>query len=152
LPASLCITDVLGVPHKDYSSTPLTKKLGIKEESSVVIVGAPKNLSQLLGNLPPGVKMSTRAKAADVVVVFSTKKADLKKRFATAKKSLDPTGRLWVAYPKKSSDIPTNITFEEAQSIGLAAGLVDNKSAAIDADWSGVQFVYRLKDRPAPKR
>jgi hypothetical protein len=59
---------------------------------------------------------------------------------------------LWVAYPKKSSNIATDITFEEAQKIGLAAGLVDNKSAAFDENWSGVQFVYRLKDRPASKR
>jgi hypothetical protein len=96
--------------------------------------------------------VSARAKAADVIVVFSTKAADLKKRFVAAKKSLEPTGRLWVAYPKKSSNMATDITFAVAQEIGLATGLVDNKSAAIDENWSGVQFVYRLKDRPATKR
>jgi hypothetical protein len=140
------------VPDRAYSSTPLYKKLGIKKESTVVIVRAPKSFSQVLGNLPSGVRVSTRARAAEVIVIFSTKRADLKKRFATAKNSLESNGRLWVAYPKKSSNIATDITFEEAQRIGLAEGLVDNKSVAIDDDWSGVQFVYRLKDRLASKR
>jgi len=140
------------VPDRDYSATPLVKKLGIKEESTILVVAAPKNFRRSLGSLPTGAKMPLRAKTADVIILFSTKKADLKKRFATAKKSLEPNGRLWVAYPKKSSSIASDITFEAAQKIGLAAGLVDNKSAAIDTDWSGVQFVYRLRDRPATKR
>jgi hypothetical protein len=136
------------VVSKDYSSTPLYKKLGIKEESIVRLVNAPKNIRRLLGKLPAGAKVSARAQSADVIVLFATKIADLEKRFATAKQVLGSTGRLWVAYPKKSSSIATDITFEAAQGVGLAAGLVDNKSAAIDENWSGVQFVYRLKDRP----
>jgi hypothetical protein len=58
-------------------------------------------------------------------------------------------GRLWVAWPKKASSVPTDLTFETVQRTGLDAGLVDNKSAAVDADFQGLQFVYRLEDRPA---
>lgn len=133
--------------HKVYS-TPLAKKLGIKEGSVVVPVGAPAHFAGLLGELPPGAKLSPRAKRADVIVVFATRSADLAKRFPAAKPRLVPDGRLWMAYPKKSSSIETDITFEAAQEIGLATGLVDNKSIAVDDDWSGVQFVYRLADRP----
>lgn len=135
--------------HKDYSGTPLHKKLGIKEGSVVAPVGAPKHFARLLGSLPSGAKLSPRSSVADVVVVFATKTTDLKKAFAAAKKRILSDGRLWTAYPKKSSAIDTDITFEAAQEIGLAAGLVDNKSIAIDDDWSGVQFVYRLRDREA---
>ena len=134
--------------HTDYSGTPLYKKLGIKEGSVVVPIGAPERFDALLGDLPSGAKLSPRAKQADVIVVFSIRLSDLAKRFAAAKPRLVPDGRLWMAYPKKTSSIETDITFEPAQTIGLATGLVDNKSIAVDEDWSGVQFVYRLTDRP----
>jgi hypothetical protein len=104
------------VPEKDYSSTPLSKKLGAK----------------------PG---------AGVVVFFTTSRADLAKRFAKLKRTLDPVDGLWVAWPKKASKIETDLDFEAVQQIGLDAGLVDNKSAAIDGDWQALRFVYRLRDR-----
>jgi len=134
--------------HKDYSGTPLYKKLGIKAGSRVMSLGTPRGFRALLGKLPKGARLSTWEGEADVIVLFSQKQAELRKWFSEAKKSLVPAGRLWVAYPKKTSKIETNLTFESVQELGLKAGLVDNKSCAIDADWSGVQFVYRLKDRP----
>ena len=134
--------------HKDYSGTPLYKKLGIKEGARIVTSGAPTGFDKILGKLPPGARLATRGSNIDVALVFATKGADLTKRFATAKKNLEPDGRLWVAYPKKSSKLTTDLTFESVQELGLDSGLVDNKSCAIDDDWSGVQFVYRLKDRP----
>jgi hypothetical protein len=77
-----------------------------------------------------------------------TKLSDLERRLPTAADKLDPAGGLWVAYPKRSSGIPTDLTFASVQGAGLDAGLVDNKSCAIDEAWSGVRFVYRLRDRP----
>jgi hypothetical protein len=104
------------MPEKDYSGTPLSKKLGAK----------------------PG---------AGVVVFFTTSRADLAKRFAKLKRTLDAADGLWVAWPKKASKIETDLDFDAVQRIGLDAGLVDNKSAAIDKDWQAVRFVYRLTDR-----
>jgi len=104
------------MPEKDYSGTPLSKKLGAK----------------------PG---------AGVVVFFTTSRADLAKRFAKLKRTLDPADGLWIAWPKKASKIETDLDFDAVQRIGLDAGLVDNKSAAIDGDWQAVRFVYRLGDR-----
>ena len=135
--------------EKDYSGTPLSKKLGIKEGSRVMSLGAPRSFPKLLGKLPRGAKLSNWAEEADVIVLFAQKGSELRKWFSNARKSLDPAGRLWVAYPKKASKLESDLTFESVQNLGLQAGLVDNKSCAIDEDWSGVQFVYRLKDRPA---
>jgi hypothetical protein len=104
------------MPEKDYSGTPLSKKLGAK----------------------PG---------AGVVVFFTTSRADLAKRFAKLKRTLEAADGLWVAWPKKASKIETDLDFDTVQRIGLDAGLVDNKSAAIDGDWQAVRFVYRLSDR-----
>ncbi len=105
------------MPEKDYSATPLGKKLGAK----------------------PG---------AEVVVLFTTSRAELERRFGPLKKTLAPADSLWIAWPKKASKIETDLDFATVQQIGLNAGLVDNKSAAIDGDWQALRFVFRREDRP----
>jgi hypothetical protein len=136
------------MPHKDYSGTPLYKKLGIKEGSRVAFVRAPDGFEESLGRLPDEVEIKKTARGPlDVIVLFAQRTDELRARFVKLKSALDPAGGLWVAYPKKSSKIPADLTFELAQQVGLDEGLVDNKSCAIDDDWSGLRFVYRLKDR-----
>jgi hypothetical protein len=136
------------MPEKDFSGVPLHKKLGIKEGAHVALIGAPPGARDLIEPLPPGVTVSTRAtKGVDVILCFATKENDLAGRFEKLAGALAPDGGLWIAYPKKSSSLETDLTFQSVQDIGLEAGLVDNKSCAVDDDWSGVRFVYRLKDR-----
>jgi hypothetical protein len=133
--------------HKDYSGTPLPRKLGIAEGSRVLVAGAPKGFG--LPALPPGVELVERARSPlDVALVFVTSRSELSKRFGAPARALAPAGRLWVAWPKKASGIPTDLTFGVVQGHGLEAGLVDNKSASIDERYQGLQFVYRLEDRP----
>ena len=84
---------------------------------------------------------------AGVVVCFTTSRAELERRFAALKATLDPADGFWVAWPKRSAKIENDLSFEAVQEIGLAAGLVDNKSAAIDESWQALRFVYRLADR-----
>ncbi len=84
---------------------------------------------------------------ANVVVYFTTSSGELKRRFPKLKRTLDPADGLWVAYPKKSSQLETDLTFDLVQRIGLDAGLVDNKIVAFDDDWSAIRFVYRKEDR-----
>jgi hypothetical protein len=128
---------------RDYSTTPLPKKLGIGESCRVAIVGAPEGFAKSIG-------VSPRARGpADVIVLFATRRAELERRFGSLARRLAPAGGLWVAWPKKSADTPTNLSFEEVQRIGLAAGLVDNKSCSIDDTWQALRFVIRLEDRPA---
>jgi hypothetical protein len=84
---------------------------------------------------------------ADVVVYFTTSQAELERRFEELKRTLAPVDGLWIAYPKRSSKLETDLTFASVQRVGLDAGLVDNKSIAFDDDWSAVRFVYRREDR-----
>jgi hypothetical protein len=84
---------------------------------------------------------------SEVVVFFTTSREELERRFASLKQTLAPADGLWIAWPKKASKLETDLDFEAVQGIGLAAGLVDNKSAAIDDDWQAVRFVFRLEDR-----
>ncbi|MFL5968821.1 MAG: hypothetical protein ACJ74L_04430 [Gaiellaceae bacterium] len=84
----------------------------------------------------------------EVIVFFTTSRRELERRFGALKKTLAPADGLWVAWPKKSSKLETDLDFATVQAVGLAAGLVDNKSAAVDEDWQAVRFVYRRADRP----
>jgi hypothetical protein len=84
----------------------------------------------------------------EVVVFFTTRRDQLERRFAGLKATLAPADGLWIAWPKKASKLETDLSFEAVQKIGLAAGLVDNKSCAIDESWQALRFVYRLADRP----
>jgi hypothetical protein len=83
-----------------------------------------------------------------VTVLFTTSRDELGARFPALVATLAPADGLWVAWPKKSSGIVGDLTFDAVQEVGLANGLVDNKSCSIDDDWQALRFVYRLADRP----
>ena len=85
---------------------------------------------------------------AGVVVLFTTERAELEHRFDALRDTLEPADGLWIAWPKKASKLETDLDFDAVQGIGLAAGLVDNKSCAIDGAWQALRFVWRREDRP----
>jgi hypothetical protein len=131
-----------------YSGTPLPKKLGIKPGAVCAFVDAPADFAATLGALPADVEIRASVRGPlDVVVLFTKSRAALAKRFAGVAKHLAPAGGLWIAWPKKASGVSTDLTEDVIRPIGLAAGLVDNKVCAIDATWSGLRFVIRVKDR-----
>ena len=135
-----------------YSGTPLVKKLGIKEGFRVELVNAPENFQAELGELPADVKfMKSTTKSLDLILFFVLSERALAKDFAKLAARLTSNGMIWIAWPKKSSGVATDLTFERVQRIGLDAGLVDVKICAIDDTWSGLKFVYRLKDRASRK-
>ena len=134
------------------SGTPLARKLGIGEGARLALIGAPEGFDATLGPLPDGVRVLPRASGPlDVIVAFVTARADLERRLAPLAAALDPAGGLWFAWPKRASKVATDVTEDVVREVGLAAGLVDNKVCAIDATWSGLRLVYRLRDR-SPRR
>jgi len=135
-----------------YSGTPLVKKLGIREGSRVALVNAPENFETELGELPDNVKfMKPTTRSLDLILFFVLSERVLARDFAKLAARLTSNGMIWIAWPKKSSGVTTDLTFEPVQRIGLDAGLVDVKICAIDDTWSGLKFVYRLKDRASRK-
>jgi hypothetical protein len=134
-----------------YSGTPLARKLGIKEGARLVLAGAPEAFREsALTDLPAGVEVGAPAhRVVDVALLFVTSAADLQVRFPEARGWMVPAGGLWIAWPKRASGVPTDLNENLIREIGLAAGMVDNKVCAIDDTWSGLRFVFRLKDRPA---
>ena len=137
-----------------YSGTPLSKKLGIKEGFLVTVLWAPEHFASLLAPLPHGLRLRSdlRGRALhDVLIAFVSTEAELRARFDRARAKLDPYGGLWIAWPKQSSDLATDLKESHVREYGLSTGLVDNKICAIDQDWSGLRFVVRTSDRP-PRR
>jgi hypothetical protein len=133
-----------------YSGTPLPRKLGIREGSRVRLVAAPEGFEATLGPLPDGAELVAAGSAElDVAVLFAPDRAALRAGFAPLAAALQPAGGLWVAWPKRSSGVATDLAEDVVREQGLAEGLVDNKVCAIDATWSGLRFVRRLRDRPA---
>jgi hypothetical protein len=132
-----------------YSGTPLAKKLGIKEGSTLALVGAPDHIDDELAPLPDGVQVRRRAANADVALAFFTKRADLERKIDALARNIYPDGGLWIAWPKKASGVPTDITEDTIRDVALPLGIVDNKVCAVDDTWSGLRLVWR-KERRKP--
>ncbi|MFL5510687.1 MAG: DUF3052 domain-containing protein [Gemmatimonadaceae bacterium] len=129
-----------------YSGTPLVKKLGIKPDSRIQFIAAPRQFPALLGELPEGARVQ-RTGTLDFAIVFVKKFSELTRQFAALRDRLETNGMLWVAWPKRTSGIETDLNENVVREHGLQCGLVDVKICAIDDTWSGLKFVRRLKDR-----
>ena len=133
-----------------YSGTPLVNKIGIKPGHRLVLRNDPPSFLSDLGRLPEGATTTDKLSGrADVAVYFTDRKAELEKNFRVLARTLVDNGMLWIAWPKKASGKPTDLTEDVVRKIGLAFGLVDVKVCAIDDTWSGLKFVIRLEDRAA---
>ena len=132
-----------------YSGTPLPRKLGIKPGHAVAFPGAPPSFFTALGELPAEVRVKRRAAAPlDVVCAVFTARAKPVRSLDRLATTIYPDGGLWIAWPKRASEMATDITEDVVRELALATGLVDNKVCAIDHTWSGLRLVYRLRDRP----
>ena len=125
-----------------YSGTPLVKKLGIKPESALALLGAPAGFRRVLVGLPRSVRVSTRAAGSpDLIVWFVRSRAELDGTIG--RRAVEMGAGLWIAWPKKASGVKTDVTEDAVRNAGLACGLVDYKICAIDETWSGLKFARR---------
>jgi len=129
-----------------YSSTPLPAKLGLKPGMRFVALNAPPDLDMLLAGAPDLQRLA-RVGSFECALAFATSERALSAHFAKLAPKLLDAGMIWIAWPKKTSGVATELTEDVVRRIGLAAGLVDVKVCAIDATWSGLKFVRRLRDR-----
>jgi len=130
-----------------YSGTPLAKKLGYKDGFRICVLNPPENFEQEL-EVPEEVRViHSKRKPLDLILFFTKSQASLRKDFSALAKKLSPAGMLWISWPKQASGVTTDLNENIVRQIGLDAGLVDVKVCAINEVWSGLKFVYRLKDR-----
>ncbi|HLY62696.1 MAG TPA: DUF3052 domain-containing protein [Terriglobia bacterium] len=131
-----------------YSKKSLPEKLGIKEGARIAVLEPPQNYSSTLGSLPKGVLVLKKLQPqTDFIQFFASKRVDLENIFSKLKTALATDGMLWISWPKKASRMATDLDENLVREIGLQHGLVDIKVCAVDDIWSGLKFVYRIKDR-----
>ena len=131
-----------------YSKRSLVDKLGIKADSRVAIIHAPDGYEQTLGALPAGVKPTAKPSLdLDFIQAFFKESTKLDHEFPGLKRAIKQTGVLWISWPKKAAKMHTDLTENSIRTIGLMHGLVDVKVCAVDEVWSGLKFMYRLRDR-----
>ena len=131
-----------------YSGTPLPKKLGITDGMAVAYLDAPDEFESLLVPAPTGLTVRTSARGRlDLVMVFVTSAAVLRRRLGPTGRAIFPAGMIWIAWPKKSSGVLTDITEDTVREVALPTGLVDTKVCAIDETWSGLRLQWRMQLR-----
>lgn len=129
-----------------YSGTPLPKKLGIKQGSTILLLHAPDGFEKTLGTLPEGATITRSArKLVDLVLLFATTKSTMLTSLARAIRVMKEGGSVWIIWPKKASGVRSDLSDNVVRETGLAHGLVDFKVCAIDATWSGLRFSRRRK-------
>jgi hypothetical protein len=131
-----------------YSGTPLVKKLGLKPNSTLYFYDAPADYFDWIGSLPENTKVASRLSVqSDFIHVFATQRKIFEAQFRKAKSNLKKDGMLWISWPKKASGVQTDLDENVIREFGLREGLVDVKVCAVSEVWSGLKFVFRVKDR-----
>ncbi len=134
-----------------YSPTPLAQKLGFKPETRYLLIGAPAGFDRLIVTKPESaVAVAPRAAMADLIIFFAANLKSLTSHLPALIPKLPSTGALWIAWPKLASGVPTDLRDSVVRETLLATGLVDLKVCSISDTYSGLKFVRRMKDRPAP--
>jgi len=138
------------MPNAGYSKKSLAEKLGLKPEMHAVAINAPVHYPSLLESEFPHLKFSLpRKELIPFIHFFATEAKEIEKQLPKIKAHMLPNALLWISWPKKASGVPTNLDENIVRDLGLAGGLVDVKVCAVDETWSGLKFVFRLKDRPS---
>jgi hypothetical protein len=122
-----------------YSGTPLPQKLGIKPGTRLLVFNAPAGFLPDIERVDDG--------PADVIVSFHTGRADFEQRLPGLEALMHPAAGLWIAWPKRASNVDTDLTEDVVRDTALPGRLVDNKVCAIDDTWSGLRLVIRLEHR-----
>ncbi len=131
-----------------YSTRTLSEKLGLRAGMKVVLIGAPSAYREQIHPLPDDLRISHRlGRSADFVQLFARSTGEITRRLEAIARAIHPDGMVWICWPKKSSGVKTELSGDVVRGLGLKAGLVDVKVAAVDETWSGLKFVHRVKNR-----
>lgn len=132
----------------EYAGTSLPKKLGVEPESMLAVIDDPGNALGLISPLPDGVRIKTSARGrADTVVFFTKQRRVLERRIESLARMVFPDGGIWVCWPKRAANVPTDLTEDVVREVVFPLGLVDVKVAEIDEIWSGLRVVHRRENR-----
>jgi hypothetical protein len=130
-----------------YSGTPLAKKLSLRDGQRVWFDAMPESVADEIGEYALELIFADPAQGVDAAHVFVTERADLAAKLETLRGQIAPDGQVWVSWPKKAANVPTDVTEDTIREIALPLGFVDTKVCAIDETWSGLKLVIRKELR-----
>jgi len=134
-----------------YSATPLVKKLGLKDDWRVCVIGCPVGYRQLVPDVPASVVFAAEDEHDfDLIHLFVNERQVLREKLPVLIKKIRPDGMIWVSWPKKAAKMATDITEDVIREIALPLGLVDTKVCAVSEVWSGLRLVIRKEKRTSP--
>jgi hypothetical protein len=137
-------------PPSGYAGNPLNRKLGLTEGLKIAVINPPDRYWDLVDPLPEGVSLAgPRARGLDFVHIFVERRAELARALPKLQARIKPDGMVWVSWPKKTSQVETDVTEDTIRELALPLGLVDVKVCAVDETWSGLKLVIREEERPA---
>jgi hypothetical protein len=138
--------------NSGYSATPLPRKLGIKSGQRLALLHAPEGfLRDGIGELPAEVQLTDAVdEPADLAIVFVTSAQELKEELGDLERATRPDGAFWIAWPKRTSGVTTDLTEDGIRALILPRGLVDNKICSISDVWSGIRICLRRELRRRP--
>jgi len=141
-------TTASGDAASGYSGAPLAKKLGLATAQTIALVDEPDHFRELVEPVPEDITYRTSLRGKpDIAIGFFTSKATFRRRLPAMGRAIFPDGAIWIAWPKRASGVPTDMTEDVVRKLALPTGLVDNKVCAIDETWSGLRLVHRLERR-----
>jgi hypothetical protein len=131
-------------PERDYSATPLVKKLGIRDDVQVTLVAAPDSFEEVLGDLPASAVLSTRfSEKTTLALCFVRSLRDLSATLDMLTVRLPKQAHVWLIHPKRTGKFHADFNQNDVRNAALAAGLVDYKVCSVNDDWSGLKFAWR---------
>jgi hypothetical protein len=132
------------VPHRDYSETPLPKKLGVRARMRVALLGAPDGFEEGLSDLPEGALLGSRiTRETELALCFVRSWAELSGTVDLLAGQLPIGASVWIVYPKRVARQASDLNENVVRDAGLGAGLVDYKVCSIDSAWSALKFAHR---------
>ena len=132
-------------------AVPLWRKLGIAPGVRVALLHAPAGLEDTLGALPDGVRLQhglRRSQRVDLIVGFVTERDHLARNLGWLVTTVPPDGAVWIAWPKRASGVPSDMSDDAVRAVALPLGWVDTKVCAVDAVWTALKLVLRVERRP----
>lgn len=131
-----------------YSGTPLAKKLSLRDGQRVWFDAMPVSVADEIDEYALELTfVADPAEGVDAAHIFVTERADMASKLAALRHQIAPDGQIWVSWPKKASNVPTDITEDTIREVCLPMGLIDTKACAVDATWSGLKLVVRKELR-----
>ncbi|MBZ5856292.1 YdeI/OmpD-associated family protein [Flavihumibacter profundi] len=123
-------------------SQTLFEKLQYKEEKNLLIQGLPSSIEKQFSKLAfaKNVTPLLKSRRIDFALVFAINENQLNGILQDVLPALHDEAKLWIAYPKTTSKIVSNLNRDCSWDMVVSAGYEGVRQVALDSVWSALRF------------